>query len=72
MPMAGTPMLPTSLTSSPKAFKIWAINEQTVPLPLVAVTPMIVQGQWSKKYLVMLEPFGKWSGGTDGLLKTRS
>lgn len=45
------------------------MNEQVVPLPLVAVTPMIGQGQWSKKYLVMLVSFGKPRGGIEGLRK---
>ena len=38
-----------------------------VPLPLVAVTPMMGQGQWLKKYLVTLDSFGRPSGGTEGL-----
>ncbi len=33
------------------------MNEQMVPLPLVAVTPIMGQGQWSKKYLVTLDSF---------------
>ena len=45
------------------------MNEQVVPLPLVAVTPIIGQGHWSKKYLVMLVSFGMFNGGTEGLLK---
>ena len=46
------------------------MKEQVVPLPLVAVTPMIGQGQWSKKYLVAEVSFVRWSGGTEGLRKT--
>ena len=40
-----------------------------MPLPLVAVTPMILAGQWSKKYLVMDDSFLRCIGGTEGLLK---
>ena len=48
------------------------VKEQVVPLPLVAVTPMMGQGQWSKKYLVMLVSLGRFNGGTLGLRKTMS
>ena len=42
------------------------MKEQVVPLPLVAVTPIMGQGQWSKKYLVRLDSFGSPNGGTEG------
>ena len=45
------------------------MKEQVVPLPLVAVTPIILQGQWSKKNFVMEDSFFKCSGGTEGLRK---
>ena len=38
-------------------------------MPLVAVTPIIGQGQWSKKYLVRLDSFVRPNGGTEGLRK---
>ena len=48
------------------------MKEQVVPLPLVAVTPIIGQGQCSKKNLVTDVSFASRSGGTLGLRKTRS
>ncbi len=45
------------------------MNEQIVPLPLVAVTPMMGQRQWLKRYLVTLVSCFKRNGGTEGLRK---
>ena len=68
--MAGSPILPTRYASAFSASRSDLMNEQVVPLPLVAVTPMMGQGQWSKKYLVTEVSFLRRSGGTEGLRKT--
>ena len=49
-----------------KIIKSDSIKEQVVPLPFVAVTPIIGQGQWLKKYFVTLVSFSRLRGGTDG------
>lgn len=59
MSRAGVPILPTRWASVLAASRRDLMKEQVVPLPLVAVTPIIGQGQWSKKYLVTLDSFAR-------------
>ena len=45
MSRAGEPMLPTRYASASSVSSRDLMKEQIVPLPLVAVTPMMGQGQ---------------------------